>query len=292
MEAMSKSKKNALVFLYIGIIALVLAPFYGCNPKKKSRTETNETIQFTAVSKVRSQEKWETIKNKKEWKTNETAIVICDMWDEHWCKGATLRVAQMAPKINELIDLARKNGVTIIHAPSGVLNHYDGTPQRNRLKNVTLANWTKDMPDWYHLDSLKEAELPIDDSDDGCDDSPKCKNRKAWSRQISTIVIDGKDGISDNGPEILSYFEQNGIKNVIMTGVHTNMCVLGRPFGIRSQVKAGLNVTLVRDLTDAMYNHEMPPYVSHEKGTQMVVEHIEKYWAPSVLSEDLIRNWK
>ena len=77
-----------------------------------------------------------------------------------------------------------------------------------------------------------------------------------------------------------------------MTGVATNMCVLGRSFGIRSLINAGMNVILVRDLTDTMYNPEMPPFVSHDEGTQLVVEHIEKYWSPSVLSKDLMQNWK
>ena len=30
-----------------------------------------------------------------------TAIIICDMWDQHWCKGATERVAEMTPRMNE-----------------------------------------------------------------------------------------------------------------------------------------------------------------------------------------------
>ena len=70
-------------------------------------------------------------------------------------------------------------------------------------------------------------------------------------------------------------------------GVHTNMCVLGRSFGIRQMVRLGKNVVLVRDLTDAMYDPRQPPYVSHNRGTEMVVEHIEKYWCPSILSRDL-----
>ena len=72
-----------------------------------------------------------------------------------------------------------------------------------------------------------------------------------------------------------------------MMGVHTNMCVLGRPFGIRQQVKMDLNVALVRDLTDTMYDPRHPPYVSHERGTELVIEHIEKYWCPSFESVDL-----
>ena len=53
---------------------------------------------------------------------------------------------------------------------------------------------------------------------------------------------------------MVNLLEQRGIENVILLGVHTNMCVLGRPFGIRQMVYQGKNVVLVRDLTDAMYN--------------------------------------
>ena len=51
----------------------------------------------------------------------------------------------------------------------------------------------------------------------------------------------------------------------------------------------GVRCVLVRDLTDAMYNPQKAPYVSHERGTELVVEYIEKYWCPSILREDLIR---
>ncbi|MBE0697009.1 MAG: hypothetical protein IH586_08800 [Anaerolineaceae bacterium] len=43
-------------------------------------------------------------------------------------------------------------------------------------------------------------------------------------------------------------------------------------------------VALVRDLTDAMYNPAQAPYVSHDEGTRLVIEYIEKFWCPTVLS--------
>ncbi len=46
---------------------------------------------------------------------------------------------------------------------------------------------------------------------------------------------------------------------------------------------------LCRDLTGAMYNPEKPPYVSHEEGTRLIVEYIEKFWCPSISSEDLVK---
>lgn len=57
-----------------------------------------------------------------------------------------------------------------------------------------------------------------------------------------------------------------------MTGVHTNLCVLSRSFGLAALVGYGLSPVLVSALTDAMYDPRRPPYVSHEEGTRLVVE--------------------
>src|SRR5262245_60612243 len=56
-----------------------------------------------------------------EWEPAKTAIVICDMWDQHWCQGATRRVAEMAPRMNEVIAAARAKGVLIVHCPSSCM---------------------------------------------------------------------------------------------------------------------------------------------------------------------------
>jgi nicotinamidase-related amidase len=78
-----------------------------------------------------------------------------------------------------------------------------------------------------------------------------------------------------------------GIETVFYTGVHANMCILNRTFAIRQMTKWGVRCILLRDLTDAMYNPNDAPHVSHSRGTEMVVEHIEKYWSPTALSGDL-----
>ena len=71
-------------------------------------------------------------------------------------------------------------------------------------------------------------------------------------------------------------------------GVHTNMCVLHRTFAIKQMVRWGVDMALIRDLTDAMYNPAMAPYVSHAEGTRLVVEFIEKFWCASVQSGDML----
>ena len=79
-----------------------------------------------------------------------------------------------------------------------------------------------------------------------------------------------------------------GIRNLLVMGVHTNMCILNRSFAIKRMTRMGIHSVLVRDLTDAAYDTSKRPFVSHEQGTELVIQHIEKYWCPSMLSKDLV----
>ena len=229
------------------------------------------------------------------WNTRETALIICDMWDDHWCKSAARRVAEMAEPLNEMVRQARARGVFIIHAPSSVTRFYKDTPQRRRAQQagfaktpVPLATAPRWGTAWCWTDAKHESVLPIDDSDMGCSCAgAKCPIREAWTRQISTIEMSPEDALTDDGQETWNLLAERGIKNVILCGVHLNMCVLGRPFAIRQQVYLGNNVTLVRDMTDTMYNPERPPGVDHFTGTDLMVTHVEKHWCPSILSTDL-----
>ena len=66
-------------------------------------------------------------------------------------------------------------------------------------------------------------------------------------------------------------------------GVHTNRCVLGRPFGIRQMVYMDRNVVLCRDMTDSY--HRDPG--KHFEGLDTIVAHIERYWCPTITSESI-----
>lgn len=224
-----------------------------------------------------------------DWNVAETAIIICDMWDDHYCKCAAQRVKDMAPRMNAVITAARNHGVMIIHAPSGTMDFYADTPYRKRLQAARKAEPPVPIANWCYLDPKAEANLPIDDAKSPCDDPVVGERVRRYSRQNEALDIIGYDGISDSGVEIWNFCVQENIKNIVLMGVHTNKCVLGRPFGIRQMVRLGKNVVLARDLTDAMYDPREPPFVSHTRGTELVIEHIETYWCPSILGEDLTR---
>jgi type 1 glutamine amidotransferase/nicotinamidase-related amidase len=225
-----------------------------------------------------------------EWDARETAVVVCDMWARHWCDGACKRGAEMAPRMNEYVNEARRRGALIVHAPSGGMQHYADHPGRKRAQHAPqAANLPEGIAGWCRgIESEKRGQWPIDQADGGCDDQPRCPNRPMDQHQTAAIKMQEEDAISDSGTEIWNLYEQRGIENVIVVGVHTNMCVIGRPFGLRNMVRFGKNVLLVRDLTDTMYNPRCKPFVPHVRGTELVIEHIEKFVCPTVISTDLL----
>ncbi len=210
----------------------------------------------------------------------QTAIIVCDMWDKHWSRGAAERVNVMAPVMNNVLATARAKGVRIVFAPSDTMGYYAETPARRRLRAAPYISPPAEI-------ERPAPPLPIDDSDGGSD-TGETEAKRVWSRQHAALEIDQTmDGVSDNGQEIYNYLHQWEIRQVLIMGVHTNMCILNRSFGIKQMVKWGINIALVRDLTDTMYNPAMAPYVDHDIGTQLVVGYIQKFWCPTIHSEDL-----
>ncbi|MFQ5733762.1 MAG: isochorismatase family protein [Planctomycetaceae bacterium] len=256
-------------------------------PKVPGKLKVHLRQRITLTPKKRYS--WKPLVKTVEWNASETAIIICDMWDNHYCKSSAQRVDAMAPKMNRVITAARNHGVMIIHAPSSCMDKYADTPYRKRMQQAKFHKPPVPLKRWCYLEPEREKRLPIDDRRSPCDDPVVGPRVRKYTRQHKAIKIIGYDGVSDKGPEIYNMLRALGIKNVAIMGVHTNMCVLGRPFGIRQMVKVGFNVALVRDLTDAMYDPREYPYVSHTRGTQLVVEHIEKFWCPSILGKDLTK---
>jgi nicotinamidase-related amidase len=237
------------------------------------------------------------------WAPKQTAVIVCDMWDTHHCYNAVMRVEEIAPRMNEVLEKCRTLGMTIVHAPSGCMDPYKDHPGRKRaMEAPTAKNLPKEIGVWCHkIPAEEKGRYPIDQSDGGCDSDPvqQAKHKDAliklgrnpgapWKSQIAVLKMHDVDIISDSGTEIWNVLEDRKINNVIVLGVHTNMCVLGRPFGLRQMAKNGKNVVLMRDMTDTMYNPKMSPYVNHYKGTALIVEHIEKFVCPTITSDQII----
>ncbi len=254
-------------------------------------------------SRVEADGRFRLIETPAAWSAQETAIIVCDMWDLHHCLNAVRREKEMAPVMERVLQASRDRGVTIIHAPSSCTGAYQAHPARKHATATPrsqslprdIASWCKVIP------SEEKGTYPIDQADGGEDDDPvehkkwaeelaaKGRNPRApWKSQIDVLTIADADYISDDGAEVWSILEDRGIKNVILMGVHLNMCVLGRPFGLRQLARNGKTVALMRDLTDTMYNPKRSPFVGHFAGTDLMVEHVEKYVAPTITSDQIL----
>jgi nicotinamidase-related amidase len=261
-----------------------------------------DDFKLTFRTRVEAGSKYVIIPKQDTWPAKQTAVIVCDMWDAHHCLNAVRREGEMVPRVNEFLTRARGQGALIIHAPSECMAAYKDHPGRKRAQEAPAAkNLPKDISQWCNkIPAEEKGTYPIDQSDGGEDDDPaehaawheKLKgmgrNPKApWKSEHPGITIKDEDAISDSGVEIWNLLESRGIEHVLLLGVHANMCVLGRPFGLRQMAKNGKTVALVRDLTDTMYNPKMPPHVSHFEGTRLIVEHIEKFVAPTITSDQI-----
>jgi nicotinamidase-related amidase len=239
------------------------------------------------------------------WDPKQTTIIVCDMWDDHHCPKAVERVREMAPRMNQVLEKARGLGVLIIHAPSGCMEPYKDHPGRKRAQAAPRARTLPaDIGQWcYKIPAEEKVKYPIEQKDGltDCDCTPEEQRaydqmlaargrnpRAPWKAQTDLLKIHDEDAISDSGVEIWNLLEQRGIKTVILLGVHANMCVLGRPFGLRQMAKNGKHVVLMRDMTDTMYTPAHRPHVSHFRGTELIVEYIEEVICPTITSDQIL----
>lgn len=256
-------------------------------------------LKFTARQLPPEQGNFEYKTTPESWPAAKTALIICDVWDSHHSLNAVRRETELVPRIEQLANTLRKQGVLIIHAPSDCMPQYDKHPARQTAKNAPkAADLPADIDKWCKAIKSEDPKLyPIDQADGGEDDdraelaewhkllegvgrNPK----RPWKFQHPGITIKDSDAISDSGVEIWNLLTARGINQVLICGVHTNMCVLGRPFGLRQLSQHGKRVVLVRDLTDTMYNPASRPFVSHYSGTSLIISHIERYVSGTVES--------
>ena len=289
-----------------GVTALILAmPWMPIGLGATPEGEDNFSVRLRSRIEATEHPGMHRLVEKAEfWNPARTALIVCDMWDFHHCLNATKRGAEMAPTMDRVLKAARDRGSVIIHAPSDCMDSYKDHPARKRAMETPLAaNLPEEIGSWcYKIPTEEKGVYPLDQTDGGEDDDPaehaewavklKAMGRNPaapWKGQTDLLTIDpAKDYVTANGEEVWSILEARGIENVVLMGVHLNMCVLGRPFGLRRMASNGQHVVLMRDLTDTMYNPAMPPFVGHFAGTDLMVEHVEKFVCPTITSDQIL----
>ena len=124
------------------VLMAAISTLAGCSNTDESTPRTNTLSLDARVRRIETSPEATVVAEDKKslrWDLAKTAIIICDMWDDHWCDGAARRVAEMAGPMNDVVQKAREHGILIIHAPSSTVEFYEGTVQRKRAQDAPFA---------------------------------------------------------------------------------------------------------------------------------------------------------
>ncbi|MDR1129872.1 MAG: NPCBM/NEW2 domain-containing protein [Prevotellaceae bacterium] len=211
-----------------------------------------------------------------------TAVIIIDMWNSHWCMTASERVSAMVPRMNSVLSAARELGMQIVWNPSDVVTAYSGYPQYERAVAVELRQTPQIREDL-------SAKFTAPYGKCMCGPGIHCHGNYGWDAMHPDLKIDDNDLISSSTDEIFSLLSERGVTGVIYMGVHTNMCVFGKPGAMSSMWKAGFNCMLARDLNDAYTAYEPDRGYTPDTGTTEIDENLQKAGIPNVNMGDDLR---
>src|SRR5205814_389994 len=92
------------IFFAIAVVVLATA---GGGPGRSPSCQAQDSpsaLTFMARSRVKQADgSFKVQLRPAAWEARQTAIIICDMWDDHYCRASAARVAEMAPRMNEVI---------------------------------------------------------------------------------------------------------------------------------------------------------------------------------------------
>jgi hypothetical protein len=211
-------------------------------------------------------------------------VVIVDPWNYHWCMTATERVSAMVPRWNKALEVARKIGMPVVWCPSDVIGSYSGYPQRERVLGMKL------------LTVLKERETPdtkfTAPSTSGacmCGPGISCKGNYGWDGMCPDLFLADNDFIASSTEEVYTLLKDLSITHVIYMGLHTNICLYGKPGALKYMWEAGLNCMLARDINDAQTSYNPAAGYHPDKGTQQTDEDIERAGIPTI---NVVDEWR
>ena len=208
---------------------------------------------------------------------NRVGVIAVDVWNYHWCKTATMRVDAIVPRMNKALDAARALGMTVMLCPSDVVDNYVGYPQRE----VVFA-----LPKVPVPTVLNVTCPPVPDAGGCACGRERCAVNYGWDGMNPALRIADADLMPDTQAEVYAICKQRGLTHLIYVGFHTQVCLLGKPMGLKAMKSAGLRCVLARDMTDAHPGYDPSRNFTPDLNTEQVVEHFEKFLAPTISFQD------
>ena len=217
-----------------------------------------------------------------------TAIIVIDMWNFHWCMTASERVSAMAPRMNRALSIARALGMQVIWNPSDVVTAYSGYPQYERAIAVACRAVPQERPPLA-------AQFTAPAGACMCGAGLHCCGNYGWDAMHPDLAIGSNDLIASSTDEIYALLADRSITDIIYMGVHTNMCVFGKPGAMSSMWSAGFRCLLADDLNDAFTAYDPDKSYTPDRGTTEIGENLLKAGVQSINMGENFRSaglWK
>jgi nicotinamidase-related amidase len=200
-------------------------------------------------------------------------MIAVDVWNHHWCKTATMRVDAFVPRINRALAAARSLGMTVMLCPSDVVDNYVGFPQRESVLALQIGSVPK---------VLEVTCPPVPDAGGCACGRERCAGNYGWDGMHPALKMGEGDWMPDTQAEVYAICQQRGLTHLIYVGFHTQVCLLGKPMGLRAMKSAGLQCVLARDMTDAHPGYDPARKFTPDLNTEQVIEHFERHLAPTI----------
>lgn len=207
-------------------------------------------------------------------------VIAVDVWNHHWCKTATMRVDAIVPRLNRALEAARELGMTVMLCPSDVVENYAGFAQREAV----LA-----LPGTAVPKVMEVTCPPVPDAGGCACGRERCAGNYGWDGMHPGLRIGEADWMPDTQAEVYAICRKFGLTHLLYAGFHTQVCLLGKPMGLRAMKSAGLRCVLARDMTDAHPGYDPARDFTPDGNTEEVVAHFERYLAPTLHFEEELR---
>lgn len=209
-------------------------------------------------------------------------VVIVDPWNYHWCMTACERVSAMVPRWNRALEVARRLGMPIVWVPSDVIGTYSGYPQRELALGLDLLKVpiVKEMP---------QAKFTAPGGKCMCGPGINCIVNYGHDAINPALILGDNDFIASSTEEVYTLLKKRGITHVIYMGLHTNMCLYGKPGALKYIWQTGLTCMVARDINDAFTAYEPDSGFTPDKGTQQIDEDLERAGIPLI---NVVDEWR
>jgi nicotinamidase-related amidase len=221
----------------------------------------------------------------------ETALVLVDCWNMHYSSSFEQRVGQIDRDcIAPVLAAARQMGMTVIHAPAPSIS---AKYPQSKLYAV------EGEEAFAGIYGQRDAEWPPQEFIDRTGPYEQFQRdfavpMKYWIDRYKDQDIDPavkpieSDYVIVTANQMHRLLKDKGIVHLVYTGFATNMCLLGRDYGVRAMAQRGYNPIVLRDCTTAVEHHDT---VDELWATRATLIDMEYYWAFTSSSVEFLKGF-